>query len=325
MSDKLGIGILLSPDDISHHSQSSVLMPIAEDSKKKNSIHRRSKDDASERALREAQHLLRILQSEGMLSHEYTVGGKTQVVKRLGSPVVVTTTTDETIFEDDSTRFLALRVSESPSKILAERVEQPANEVWQEAFRLLRARASRPFSFPEWLDFVAEQLPRDEVRVQRDWKRFLGLLQAAALCRPQSGSTTKASFADYCVVHRIVNSAFTATTHAVNENEIAIQRAARKLTLETGQPTTIKQIRDQLEWANGVTYKYVRLAVQHGLLNYEGGSRENNVKRVLPSDRSAKDFLPNPKIVLEHCGRQGETHYVDPINGQTKRLSGMLP
>jgi hypothetical protein len=55
MSDKLGIGILLSPDDISHHSQSSVLMPIAEDSKKKNSIHRRSKDDASERALREAQ------------------------------------------------------------------------------------------------------------------------------------------------------------------------------------------------------------------------------------------------------------------------------
>jgi energy-coupling factor transporter ATP-binding protein EcfA2 len=278
----------------------------------------------------EAQHLLRILQSEGELSHEYTVGGKTEVVQRLGSPVVLTTTTDESIFEDDSTRFLAIRVSEAPDKILAvlknaigrnAQQEEPAVEVWQNAFRLLQARAEKSISFPSWLDFVAEELPRDEVRVQRDWKRCLALLQAVALCRPQSGSTTKITFADYCVTHRIVNEAFTATTHAVSENEIAIQRAVKRLASETRQAVMIETVRKELSWTKGMAYKYVRLAVEHGLVKFEAGTREKNIKPLLPTDKAAGDFLPKPGRVLEHIGRgKGQTEYVDPLTGETKCL-----
>jgi energy-coupling factor transporter ATP-binding protein EcfA2 len=278
----------------------------------------------------EAQHMLRILQSEGELAHEYTVGGKTKVVQRLGSPVVVTTTTDETLFEDDSTRFLAIRVSEAPHKILAvlknaiarsSQIEKPPVEVWQEAFRLLQKRAEKDFKFPGWLDFVAENLPREQVRVQRDWKRFLGLLQAVALCRPQIGATTKVTFADYCVAYRIVNGAFTATTHAVSENEISIQKVVKRLTSESGQAATIKKIRGELGWAEGAVYKYIRLAAKNGLVKHEEGTREKNIKRIWPTERLANDFLPNPRLVLDHIGRGGvKADYIDPLTGEKKAL-----
>jgi len=278
----------------------------------------------------EAQHLLRILQSEGELSHEYTVGGKTEVVQRLGSPVVLTTTTDETIFEDDSTRFLAIRVSEAPNKILAvlknaigrrAQLEEPPVEVWQNAFRLLQERVDESSRFPGWLDFVAEQLPREQVRVQRDWKRFLALLQAAALCRPQNGSAMKVTLGDYCVTYRIVNAAFTATTHAVSENEIAIQRVVKRLASETRQAVMIGTVRKELSWTKGMVYKYAHLAAKHGLVEFEPGTREKNIKHLLPTDDAVGNFLPNPKKVLEHIGRGGgKTEYVDPLTGEIERL-----
>jgi hypothetical protein len=280
---------------------------------------------------KEAQHMLRVLQSEGQLSHEYTAGKKTEIAERLGSPVVLTTTTEETIFEDDSTRFLAIRASESPNKILAVLkgaignstvpAEEPAPEVWQEAFRQLRLRAKKPFTFPDFLEFVAEELPRDDVRVQRDWKRCLAFLQAIALCRPQNSPTTKITFADYCVAYRILNLAFTATTHAVTENEISVQKAVKKLSNDGRRPVMIRHIRDELSWPDGLTYKYVRLAVKHALVKYEGGTHEKNIKRLLPTERVARDFLPSPQRVLERIGRnKGQTEYIDPLTGRVGRL-----
>lgn len=283
------------------------------------------------RSGKEAQLLIRILQSEGELAHEYTAGRKTKVVKRLGSPVVLTTTTEEAIFEDDSTRFLTIRASESPKKILAVLKnaiansiisgEEPPVEAWQEAFRELRSRAQKPFSFPGFLEFVAEQLPLDEVRVQRDWKRFLAFLQAIALCRPQNGPSTKITFGDYCIAHRLLNSAFTGTTQAVSENELAVQRTVTKLWSNRRRAVTINDIRDKLSWPEGVTYKYVRVAVKHGLVKYADGTRERNVKLLLPTNRVARDFLPNPMRVLEHIGRgKGETVYVDPLTGEVSHI-----
>ncbi|MGA2647833.1 MAG: hypothetical protein ABSF15_24300 [Candidatus Sulfotelmatobacter sp.] len=283
----------------------------------------------------EARQMLRILQSEGELAHEYTVGGKTKVARRSGSPVVLTTTADEVISEDDATRCLTIRVSEAPDKILAvlkaslnsskNDVEpedaEPGLEVWQQAIRLIGERANNPFEFPSWLEFVAEQLPRDRVRVQRDWKRFLALLQAAALCRPQLRSTNEIAISDYCVAHRILGSAFTATAHAVNQNELAIQRAVKKLSGDERRPVAISDLRKHLNWADGAVYKYVRMAVKHRLVEFEPGTREKNVKRLLPTDAVVGDFLPDPKKVLEHIGiGKGKTTYINPLTGETVSL-----
>jgi hypothetical protein len=64
--------------------------------------------------------LLRLLQSEGRIEHEFTrIRGtkrSTETTKRVGMPVVLTTTTEAKVFEDDETRFLSLWADESPDQ-----------------------------------------------------------------------------------------------------------------------------------------------------------------------------------------------------------------
>jgi hypothetical protein len=59
----------------------------------------------------------RLLQSEGELHHEATTGSgqnrRTQVKRRIGAPVFISTTTDERVYADDETRFLSIRADES--------------------------------------------------------------------------------------------------------------------------------------------------------------------------------------------------------------------
>jgi energy-coupling factor transporter ATP-binding protein EcfA2 len=118
---------------------------------------------------KEAQQMIRHVQTEGEVSHEYASGDSTKVAQRVGSPVVLTTTTEHRIFEDDATRFLTVRVSESPKHILAvlkaplrhRQPQQPRVGVWRQAIRLLGERAPKRFQPPDWLNYVAEQVQRE--------------------------------------------------------------------------------------------------------------------------------------------------------------------
>jgi hypothetical protein len=69
------------------------------------------------RGAKDALYLTRLLQSEGAITHEYaTVVGAdrgTIVASRKGSPVVLTTTTRQLVFEDDETRFLSIQADDS--------------------------------------------------------------------------------------------------------------------------------------------------------------------------------------------------------------------
>jgi energy-coupling factor transporter ATP-binding protein EcfA2 len=279
---------------------------------------------------KDAQLLLRILQSEGEILHEYTASGRTRVAQRLGSPVVLTTTTDESVFADDSTRFLTLRADESPEHILAVLKAQigpakepcePAIAVWQEAIRLLAKKAKRPLNFPSWFNVIAEHVPREQVRVQRDWKRFLALTKAIALCRPWNLPTDEISFADYCVAHRILNAAMTATAHEVNENEIRVKKAVTKLENKFGRAVTTKEISDRLGWSSSMTYKHIRAAAKHGLVQYEAGTRPKNVKRLFSAMAAGRTFLPSPKRVLQQLKELGNScSYIDPFTGVVKKV-----
>jgi energy-coupling factor transporter ATP-binding protein EcfA2 len=271
----------------------------------------------------EAQMMLRLLQSEGHFAHEYVKGEHTEVADRAGFPVIVTTTTKEDLVEDDSTRFLAVRVSEKPEHIRAvlkrslvrRESQEPDVEVWQQAIRLLGDRAQGPFDFPRWLHYVVDQVPLEKVRVQRDWRRCLGMLQASALCGSQH--SREISFADYCVVYQILNPALTATMHAVSEHELAVRRSVLNLSKELEHGVTVQQIREQLNWNRSMTYKYVHAAVQHKLIRYEGGTREKNVKRLLPIEGAAGKFLPSPRQVLQHVKDLGESvEFINPFNGE---------
>src|SRR5882762_2351978 len=105
--------------------------------------------------------MLRLLQSEGRVAHEYVKGGHTEVAERVGFPVILSTTTEDELIEDDSTRFLAVRVSEKPEHIRAvlkrtlqrSKPQRTDMEVWRQAIRLLGERAQEPFEFPSWLHY----------------------------------------------------------------------------------------------------------------------------------------------------------------------------
>jgi hypothetical protein len=107
---------------------------------------------------KEAQYSLRISQSEGEIAHEFTVGRKTDVVRRMGTPVVMTTTTQDTVFEDDMTRFLAVSIDDSMEQNLAvlkselNPKAEPDLKIWQQAIQLLWDNYKQPFVFPAWFE-----------------------------------------------------------------------------------------------------------------------------------------------------------------------------
>jgi energy-coupling factor transporter ATP-binding protein EcfA2 len=277
---------------------------------------------------KDAQYLLRLLQSQGEVSHERTTGNTTEVKRRLGSPVVLTATTGETILQDDATRFLEAAVDDSKEQsleVLKAELSRKGEgevqeiEVWQEAVRLLLASYQQPFSFPPWFRYVAEQVPVENVRARRDWKRFLGLMESVALCSPDPGRDGEITFADYCVGYRIFNSALTASTHAVNENELRLLTVIREMYKEFGRPVTIKEAGNRLGWNSSVSHKYKQAALRHKLIEYEPGTREKNIKRLLPVAGASAAFLPNPVKVFADLTELGPSvEFVDPISGKLK-------
>jgi len=135
---------------------------------------------------KDAQLLLRLLQSEGRIRHESTsVRGSirsTRTVERAGMPVVLTTTTDESVYEDDETRFLSLWVDESATQTLAILSAQACRKkvwvprdlaVWRSAIALLHSNEYDFTDSPKWLQYVANELPATQIRVRRDWQRVL--------------------------------------------------------------------------------------------------------------------------------------------------------
>lgn len=116
----------------------------------------------------------------------------TRVAERVGIPVVMTTTTDEEVFPDDETRFLSCHIDTSPEQSLAilraraggpELIDRSDLSVWQAAMSALKCGKHDFQHPPKWLDYVARHLPLEDVRVRRDWDRFLTFCCAIALCR----------------------------------------------------------------------------------------------------------------------------------------------
>jgi hypothetical protein len=294
---------------------------------------------------RDAELFRRLLQSEGELQHEATkvLGRKrgTQVVTRAGSPVILSTTTDEQVYADDETRFLSLRADESPE--LTRRVvraqfgakeegkgEQPAEpRVWHEAFRILRENQPR-FRFPGWFEYLGDRIPTENSRARRDVPRFLSLLQAVALCRSFSdgrrqegkGQEMEIDFADYCVAFEILNEALASTYVGAHPNALRFAGAVRCLCSQTSAPITTKEVAAHLNWKESTAHKWRAKALRQKLIEYRPGTYPNNRKPLLPgSALHPTTFLPDPRLVFR--GRQdvGEkVRWLDPLTGGEKVL-----
>jgi hypothetical protein len=293
------------------------------------------------RGAKDALYLTRLLQSEGRIDHEYAtaVGSErgTVVASRKGSPVVLTTSTRQLLFEDDDTRFLSIQAddsSEQTQDVIAAHLSPDAVEqceedppVWQETIRLL-CRKIPSFRHPAWFNVLAKEIPSDEPRARRDVVRFLSLLKAVALCRSHSDGRMKEcrkrnevelNFADYCVAHRILCRAFTSTFAGVHPQVLKLAKAVRRLNKRFRRAVSVKELAEHLGWKQALVYKHVKEAEKQMLVRYESGSYLWNQKRLLPGLISRPSFLPDPNLIFENCKEVGdEVRYVDPLTGKDK-------
>lgn len=284
---------------------------------------------------KDAQFLIRLQQSEGIIAHEFTtIAGRhrsIEVSQRTGFPVIWTTTTKDRVFEDDETRYLSLAIDESSTQTLAivkaqikgkPKVLKSDVAVWREAVRLL-AQYEPEARFPDWFGFVATKLPVAQVRVRRDWKRFLAFLKVIAKCRTWSDSKlhpkkVTVDFADYCAGYALLEKAFASTVYGLPERTLSVARACRTLYTRFQRPVTAKELAGWLRWKESLVYKYVAKAVKASLIKHEAGTTQTNLKRLIPVPGPPKIFLPSPHHVFAENPQIGKTaSYVHPISGQT--------
>jgi hypothetical protein len=285
---------------------------------------------------KDSQLLLRLLQSDQKISHEYTTisGARrgTQTAERDGSPVVLTTTTDPKVFEDDETRFLSVWADESADQtkaILVARAGGPAIvdrgdlPVWQHSMSLLTFRDGDFEHPPAWLRYVAEQLPLGKVRVRRDWARFLTFLNAIALCRGdyQVEAPLDVTFPDYCVAYLILEPVFASTLKGVRTQDLALGTAVARLNRLHKRAVTVREVAAELKWKESLVYKRAKGAAQRKVVDYEAGTRERNEKRLTAREDVNEGFLPKPAVVLkENSDLDGEVEYVNPFTGELETL-----
>jgi hypothetical protein len=261
--------------------------------------------------------LMRLLQSEGAITHEYTTIKGTQrcteVAATAGSPVIFS---------------LSIWVDETPAQTLAivkaqveprQIANAPNLSRWHAVFSALLPSKADFSTPPKWLGYVAEQLPLQLVRVRRDWDRFLTLLRAVALTRrcPGERTTINIEFQDYCVARKILEPAMAATMHGVRGQELEIVHAVHALSSHSRE-VTARDIAEHLGWKVAVTYKHTKAAVRHGLLKYAHGARQQNKKPVIATGKN-RGFLPKPSFVLRHNPDIGASiQFVDPFSGKKK-------
>jgi len=280
--------------------------------------------------------LLRLIQSDGQISRESTtVRGSqrsTMTARRTGTPTVLTTTTQDRVFADDETRFLSVWADETPSQTLAvlkakatkTKAMAPADlETWRKAMSLLKIRKHDFGHPPAWLQYVAEQLPLQEVKTRREWERCLGFFKAVALCRrsPDPDQVLDITFADYCTAYRILEPALRASMPDILGRHQDLKSAVGRLHKDRGRAVTADEIADELNWKIALVYKHLTAAVRLGLVMYEPETREKNQKRVLPTKATTPGFLPSPWKVFKNNPEIGpEARYVDPLTGKRKVL-----
>jgi hypothetical protein len=288
---------------------------------------------------KDAQYLLRLQQSEKLISHEFATirgaGRGTEVSEREGSPVVLTTTTESKVFTDDETRFLSIWIDDSAHQTLAIMQAQvaganasvePSLPIWQETARII-GRRKVAFRFPSWFSDIAALVPTEQVRVRRDWERFLTFCKAVALCgsfvsHKKNPDQIAISFPDYCIAYRIVNPALASTIYALHEREIALSEAVRALHKHNKKPVTVAEVTQHLKWEKSLVYKYLDPALQHKLIKQIPGSRQSNQKLLEPEPGAQSGFLPSPKQVLKTIDGVGhEARYVNPLTGKVVLIS----
>jgi hypothetical protein len=127
-------------------------------------------------------------------------------------------------------------------------------------------------------------------------------------------------FEDYCVAYDIFEPVFASTLIGRPSQIVTLATAVKKLHHRLKRGVTVRDVAKELHWTESLVYKHTKTAVKAGLIKYERGTHEKNVKRLLPRHRP-EGFLPSPRLVLKRNREIGRmVKYVDPFTGEWEKL-----
>ena len=260
------------------------------------------------------------------------MGSLTELAQRQGRPAVITTTTEDRVFEDDETRFLSLWVDRSvkQTRAILRAQARPSSApnahtlaVYRRAVQIL-LQHKVVCEIPTWFKTIAGFIPAD-VRSRRDWPRLMQLCKAIAICRVYSSGHAKdrmieVDLSDYATAYRLLNRVFSRSAASAHTSTTDLVGAVKKIFRKTGHSVPVGDIRRRLRWERSTTYKHVRLGVKLGYLKYDSVIRRNNERRLIPRSTQRGDFLPSPQLLLRYHPELKQAKYIDPISGNPKLI-----
>jgi hypothetical protein len=111
---------------------------------------------------------------------------------------------------------------------------------------------------------------------------------------------------------------FASTNRGVRTQEVELGNVVATLNKKLGRAATVQEVAGELGWMESLVYKRVKGAVLRRVLEYEPGTRERNVKRLLARLDTTEGFLPKPAVVLRANPEIGkDVEYVEPFTGET--------
>ncbi|MGH7046805.1 MAG: hypothetical protein ACREE2_10530 [Stellaceae bacterium] len=267
-----------------------------------------------------AAYLLRSLLSEGRIVYEVVEttrdGIRPRLIEKEGPTGLIVTTTAAKLHPENETRLLSLAVKDTPTQTqailralardngVATVVEFARWQAFQRCLEVGERRVVVPFALQ-----LAELVPPVAVRLRRDFRLLLTLIEAHALLHREQRERDDqgrilATLNDYAVVRELVADLFAEGVDATvrpETRETVAAIVALKRTLDKDE-VSLAETAKQLKLDRSVVSRRVAVAIAAGyLLNAEKGKGRPariSLGDPLPADT---EILPHPDRVAECC------------------------
>jgi DNA-binding transcriptional ArsR family regulator len=269
-------------------------------------------------------YFVRTLLSENRICHETVEktpdGMRPRVIEKEGPTGLITTTTAARLHPENETRMLSLSVKDTPEQTRAVMRALAADDAddnvavdfgrWQ-AFQRYLAAGERGVTVP-FGQVLADLIPAVAVRLRRDFKLLLTMIQAHALLHREMRTRDNrgriiAEPADYGAVRELiaelVAEGIEATVPKTMEETVAAVKALGNAEV------SISEIARALKLDKSSVSHRVRKAIDRGyLVNYEtarGRPARIGLGSPIPA---AMEIMPHPDALTERCsvGLSGE-------------------
>lgn len=258
-------------------------------------------------------YFVRSLLSEGRISYPVTVRDKqegfvTKTIVKEGPTNLILTTTATQLHGENETRLISLPTNDSADQtrsVLLKLAEgaPPAIDFgeWHRLQDWLAGAEHRVFI--PYARYLAEQIPPVAVRLRRDFKSILRLIETHAILHQHSrdrdgDGRIMATEADYLVVRDLVADLIAEGVGATVPPSVqeAVE-AVRDLDL-AGEGVTVKAVADRLKLDRSATQRRIQAARERGyLVNLE--DKRGRPARYIPGDALPDEVELLPRAVSE--------------------------